>query len=220
MDRASSTGRFLGCRITLVRHGQARSTDGSYGPDTPLSELGRRQAAAVGAALATGSRLSAAYTSPLPRARETTSIVGDRLGVPVTEDDRLAEFELGTGALTSVEDRPDLLIWRSDHTGVEGGETLGEFCRRVTACMEEIVERHLDQKVMVVAHAGTIDAVLRWAVGLPSGSPWQHEFDLANGSLTEVICWPLGRVEGGARPCFAICSVGAAGHLGDLVSDL
>ena len=135
-------------------------------------------------------------------------------------DERLAEFDLGTGALASLEDRPDLLIWRSDHAGVEGGETLSEFCRRVTACMEEIVERHLDQKVIVVAHAGTIDAVLRWAVGLSSESPWQHEFDLMNGSLTELICWPLGRVEGGARPYAAICSVGAVGHLGDLASDL
>ena len=84
MDHVSSTGRLLGCKIVLIRHGQARSTDGSYGPDTPLSELGRRQADAVGAALATGSHLSAAYTSPLPRALETASIAADRLGIPIT----------------------------------------------------------------------------------------------------------------------------------------
>jgi broad specificity phosphatase PhoE len=34
--------------LLLVRHGQARAADGSYGPDTPLSELGVSQAEAVG----------------------------------------------------------------------------------------------------------------------------------------------------------------------------
>jgi len=30
--------------LFLIRHGQARASDGSYGPNTPLSELGRVQA--------------------------------------------------------------------------------------------------------------------------------------------------------------------------------
>jgi len=33
--------------LLLIRHGQARAEDGSYGPDTPLSELGVRQSEAL-----------------------------------------------------------------------------------------------------------------------------------------------------------------------------
>ena len=42
-------------RLYLVRHGQARADDGSYGHDTPLSPLGRRQAEAVAVGLANAS---------------------------------------------------------------------------------------------------------------------------------------------------------------------
>lgn len=58
---------------------------------------------------------------------------------------------------------------------------------------------HLGERVVAVAHSGTIDAALRWAVGLDPESPWHHDFTLCTGSITELRCWPRGRAPGGRR---------------------
>ena len=207
--------------LILVRHGQARSSDGSYDYETPLSDLGRRQAAAVADGLATEAPFAAVYTSPLARAVETAAPLCERLGVEPTVDSRLREFELGEMSVPDfIEDRPDLLVWQSDHRGRPDGGTLGEFAARLASFGDDISERHVGERVVVTAHAGTIDAVLRWAIGLPSSSPWQYEVDLANGSITEIEYWPRGRVAGGAPRYAVLVRVGDTAHLGDLVSDL
>jgi broad specificity phosphatase PhoE len=208
------------CRLILVRHGQARSPDGTYGPQAPLSALGRRQAAAAAEVLVQESAIAAIYSSPWPRALETATILGDRLGCPPMVEDRLAEFEMGTAPLSSTENRPDLFFWQADHRGVPGGETLRAFGARVAAGIEGIVRLHLRERVVVVSHAGTMEAVLRWAVGLSPEAPWQHEFNLPNASLTELECWPGGRVEGGAPRYVSVGAVGATAHLAGLVTDL
>jgi hypothetical protein len=43
---------------------------------------------------------------------------------------------------------------------------------------------------------------------------------LPNASLTELVCWPYGRVHGGAAPYVAVMSIGSAEHLGEIVTDL
>jgi len=212
--------RYGATTLILVRHGQARARDGSYGRETPLSDLGRLQATAVAHELAARTRPAAVYISPLPRAVETATPLCARLDLKAVVDPRLAEFELGSGSLESAQQRPDLVIWRAEHRGVENGETLGEFSARVAAFCDEIVRRHLCERVAVVAHSGTIDAVVRWSLGLPPASPWQHELDLANASISEVEFWPHGRVRGGAPRYAVLRRVGDVTHLGALVSDL
>ena len=206
--------------LFLIRHGQARASDGSYGPDTPLSEQGRAQAEKVADAWVGKSPPDVVYTSPYPRAVETSAPLCQRLGLEAIVDPRLAEFEMDTQPLAEAQERPDLVLWHSEHRGVEGGETLQEFGVRVGAFCEEVAERHGEQRVALFAHAGTIDAALRWLLGIPPASPWQHEFDLGNASITEAHYWLRGRVPGGApRFAFLRCLADTA-HLGDLASDL
>jgi broad specificity phosphatase PhoE len=88
--------------IYLVRHGQTefnreRRIQGHV--DSPLTELGVRQAGAVGRLLRdlirepTGWRVA---SSPLGRAHATARIVADRLGgLPIELDDRLKEMSWG-----------------------------------------------------------------------------------------------------------------------------
>lgn len=111
MEQITRGTATVPCRLVLVRHGQARSPDGSYGPRTPLSALGRNQANAAAEALAQGAAITAIYSSPFPRALETATILGDRLGCPPVVEDRLAEFEMGTAPLAFAESRPDLFLW-------------------------------------------------------------------------------------------------------------
>lgn len=206
--------------LFLVRHGQARAGDGSYGPDTPLSEMGVRQSEAVADALSGDSAPTTVYASPLPRALQTAEPLCRRLGLVAQIDDRLAEFEFGVTRLPAMGQRPDLLFWRPEQSGIEGGETLGAFAVRVAVFCDEVASRHVGERVAVVSHAGTIDATIRWALGLGSDSIWQHEFEVENGSIAELEVWPGGRVSGGSPRYVSVRRVGDLTHLGDLRSEV
>ena len=206
--------------VLLVRHGQARSADGTYDWDTPLNEIGRRQAAAVADEVVLGGPVAAVHSSPWPRALETSAPLCARLGLEAVVDSRLTEFDLGAGTIGSVLQRPDLLVWRAEQRGYERGETLREFFARVADFCEEMVERWLGNRLVVVTHSGTIEAVIRWALGLSPEHPWQSEFDLVNGSITEMTLWPRGRLDGGSPRYIAFKRIGDARHLAHLVTDI
>jgi broad specificity phosphatase PhoE len=206
--------------LLLIRHAQARASDSSHlGPDTPIGQLGRLQVAALVSRLVAAAPPTVVYTSPLPRAVQTASLVCERLGLEAVLDPRLTEFEMGTKEIEVILERPDLLIWHPEHRAADG-ETLREFSARVASFCDEVVERHPDERVVAVSHAGTIDAALRWALGITPDTPWQHEFELANASITELEFWPRGRIRGGASRYAVLRRVGDATHLGDLISEI
>ncbi len=79
--------------LHLLRHADAGDPESWTGPDSlrPLSAKGRRQSKRLGDHLAAiGFTADVIVTSPKIRAEQTADIVGERLGVPVTVDDRLA----------------------------------------------------------------------------------------------------------------------------------
>ena len=187
--------------------------------EAPLSGLGRRQASALAASLASGPAIDALYSSDLPRALETAAAVAEHLGLEVVVDRRLAEFEVDMTVETPPGCRPDLLVWHPDHAGTDG-ETLAQFGSRVRECHEEIAASHSRQRIAVISHEGTIQAALHWSLGMDSRSPWQHEFnELRNASITEIEFWPEGRMAGGAPRYFVLKRIGDVGHLEGLVTD-
>jgi phosphohistidine phosphatase len=79
-------------RLILMRHAEAeRSTASGRDRDRPLSVRGRREAAAMGRALAArGMRPDLALVSPAARTRETWDLLHDAFGdVEVREDEPL-----------------------------------------------------------------------------------------------------------------------------------
>jgi broad specificity phosphatase PhoE len=94
---ANHPRRHTGLTIYLARHGQtewnvAGRLQGRL--DSPLTPLGRRQAAQNAELLSTEG-IDALFTSPLDRARRTASIIGSRLGLTVQVLDDLAEIDHG-----------------------------------------------------------------------------------------------------------------------------
>jgi broad specificity phosphatase PhoE len=211
---------FPATTLLLIRHGQARASDGSYNENTPLTELGHRQAAQLANALAAGTRPVAVYSSPYPRALETATPLCQQLSVRPKVDPRLAEFQLGTGSFESIQQRLDLMMWRPEHQGIDNGETLGEFSARVAAFCNEVVERHSGENIAVFAHSGTVDATIRWALGFQPDSLWQHEFALATASISEIEFWPYGRIRGGAPRYSVLQRIGDVTHLGGYYSEI
>ena len=53
-------------------------------------------------------------------------------GLDIQVDDRLTEFQIADWG-PDAEDSPIDAIWRPEHTGVPGGETLAAFAERVGA---------------------------------------------------------------------------------------
>ncbi len=180
--------------LLLARHGQSvsnavRRFQGVH--DVALSELGARQAEALGQALRRR-RVSAVYTSPLERARRTAEIVAERLGVPLTAVHDLRELSLGDWEGRTVEEISALpgdpyAQWVRDPVACPppGAEPLPAVQARVMRAMADIAAAHPNgQDVLVVCHGGVISAYLAHCLGLPLSSIWR--LTLSNGSITEI----------------------------------
>ena len=209
---------FPSIRLFLIRHAQARNAAGTSYDDASLSALGRMQGDAVAGAIA-ARQPDALFASPAPRARQTADLIAGAAGLPVAVDERLREFHFGSISDPGLtleqlrERRDDLLVWHPDRRLAGDSETLREFALRVAAAFDEIVARHVAESVVVVAHAGTIDAAANWAMGVDPGTPWMHDFPIANASITELIHWPYGRIAGGSPRYTEFVSVGSLAHV-------
>jgi phosphohistidine phosphatase len=86
--------------LWLLRHGDA--AEGSPDTERPLTDKGREQARAVGAALkALGVQLDACLTSPMLRAAETARLVCEPLGVEPQLEPKLAGGPFDAEALAA-----------------------------------------------------------------------------------------------------------------------
>ena len=183
-------------KLYLVRHGETASNaaglwQGRHGDD-PLNERGRAQSLAVAEALG-DSAASAIYASDLRRARETAGFIGERLGLPVQIHAGLREYGFGDleGATTSealARWKALLRQWRTDPSAKPpGGESAVEFTLRVGAALHEIVDRHQDETVIVVAHGGSLSVGLAVLVGEPDN--WQG-YQMSNCGFSIVDLGP------------------------------
>ena len=84
--------------VVLMRHGQASNNVkrvlAGRSPGFPLTDEGRRQAAAA-AELLSDMRITRVLTSPIERAACTAEIVSGRIEVGVEPDERLIELDMG-----------------------------------------------------------------------------------------------------------------------------
>jgi broad specificity phosphatase PhoE len=159
-------------KLLLVRHGETdwnaeRRWQGHS--DTPLNEAGREQARRLADEL---DAVDAVYASDLARARETAEILARRLGLEVVLDPRLRERGFGSWeglTMAEIETRfaEEARRWRDEHGhGAADAEPHDVFLSRVESFVDEILDRHPGQHVLVVAHGGTIRAVHALAGGL------------------------------------------------------
>jgi broad specificity phosphatase PhoE len=177
--------------IFLVRHGQTAANARGLllgREDPPLTELGVRQAAAVGPAVAGVSRL---VTSPLRRARETASALG--LAVPVEVDHRWTELDYGEfeGRRFTEVPTETWRRWREDPTySPPGGESIDAVGRRGRDACEHLAVDSAGADVAVVSHVSPIKAAIAWALGVGDDVAWRMFLDVA--SISRVAAGPQG----------------------------
>jgi probable phosphoglycerate mutase len=200
--------------LLLIRHAQPEWVrEGLNVVDPPLTELGRRQAAALAAAMA-GEQLDEVLVSPLLRARETAAPILERLGRSEDIDMWLEEIrdpkwhgtpaERAAEAYRELRDRAPAERWR----GLTGGEDIREFVDRIRLGVEKFLQErgvhrlegelpvwHIAEpgrRIALVAHAGTDTIVICHLLGLPP-TPWEWErMVLRHASISRLEAIPCG----------------------------
>lgn len=165
-------------RLILLRHGQT-NYNASFRMqgqlDTDLSELGVRQAHAVGRFLAPR-RPWTILSSDLRRARDTAAALATEVGLDVLTDTRLRETNLGLWqgmTHSEVDDQwPDARQqWRGrPRWSPPEGESRIDVARRTRAVVDELVHQSpewSEHPAVIVAHGGAIAALTAALLELP-----------------------------------------------------
>ncbi|MBW1699507.1 MAG: histidine phosphatase family protein [Deltaproteobacteria bacterium] len=158
-------------RILIVRHGETewnRIRRFLGRSDVPLNQTGKQQAKALGFALKQES-LSAIYTSPLARARETAELIkAYHPSVQLFEEQGFIEMDLGDFdgmlALHWASEYPQFRkAWMEKPSAVKmpGGESLQQVQERSVKSLQRIVRKHSERtSILICTHNFVICSIL------------------------------------------------------------
>ncbi|HEX6032403.1 MAG TPA: histidine phosphatase family protein [Tepidiformaceae bacterium] len=161
------------CEILLVRHGEQQFRDNiplGEALDAPLSELGRRQAEAVGERLKPA-RLGAVYCSPMKRAHDTAQAIAKHHGLEPIVRPELTEIDLWQRApqdkgLLDIYSRDELVdIYREvretrRHDAYPHVEDPEAFRKRIVGAIDQIAAEAEGQRIVIACHGGVINTYL------------------------------------------------------------
>jgi 2,3-bisphosphoglycerate-dependent phosphoglycerate mutase len=202
-----------GVELYLVRHADALPDASEVAPggydQQALSALGRQQAEALANRLRDVA-LAAIYTSPMGRAMQTAAPTAATHHLDVQPVDGLREVALGVlagGAVVSAsaEEASTLLrarlreiatiaVTTGQWESIPGAEPSLELRARLIATMDRIIAAHRGERILVVSHAGAINAYLAALLGLAH----DYFFPTANTSISMM------RAQGTRRMLFSL----------------
>ena len=161
-------------KIILVRHGQSESNVLHHFAchfDSPLSALGRRQAAAVAEYLVPRFHIDKIYASTVSRTQDTVRPTAERLGLPIHTDAGLLEINCGTWENKPTAElrahHPEFLLWGTDMASVQcpGGESMTELFARVNDTVCRIARENEGKTLLLASHWTPVCAVITAAHG-------------------------------------------------------
>lgn len=161
-------------KLLLIRHGESEADilkvhEGRA--DFPLTELGHRQAAAMGEWVAKQYEINLIFASTLQRAAQTAHHLSDATGVSVIPDEGLMEFDNGLLAGLPFEEAavryPRIENLPPDQS-VYGQESLYEFRARADRVLARCLSQIPDgATAAIVSHGGMINQLFASLLGLP-----------------------------------------------------
>lgn len=181
-------------RLILVRHGETEWNRQSRiigHTEIALNDTGRKQAELLAQALR-NEKVSAIYSSPLQRTRETAAEISRVLGVKVEFNDALKEIAAGDiDGLTfdEVAERHGDFFqhWmRGDPTlCLPGGESFTDLRNRTWPAVQRIVGKHGDGDVIVVSHTLAIMSIVASALDMNVADFRRIRLNVASISILE-----------------------------------
>jgi probable phosphoglycerate mutase len=176
--------------------------------DPGLAALGIEQSARIPAALA-GDVIDALYSSPSRRAVETATPLAAALGMDVTLEPGIAEFDVDDPSYVPVEelrasrDPRWLALLAGDLYSV--GVDPAAFRERVVEAVERIAAAHPGGRAVLFTHSGTVNAVAGHVLG-QSSAIW---FAPSYCSISRIAISRTGRS--------GVVSLNETGHVRDLL---
>ncbi len=161
-------------RLLLVRHAPTPETGSKLTgrlPGVSLGEEGRRVAQATADRLA-DVKVSAVYTSPLERTRETADIIAQPHGLEPVVHDGLLEVDYGSWSGRTLASLYKLKAWRTvqitpSRMVFPDGEGLADAQRRAVATCETLAARHRQATIILVSHSDIIGVIASHYLGQP-----------------------------------------------------
>ena len=193
--------------LILVRHGRTSLTEthkisGGGGDDPNLSELGKTDANSVASLLSGFGRagvfphipaVTAVVSSPMNRARDTATIIAQKLGLDVSIEENLREISFGdwdghTNQQVSELWPEQFAAWRGSwELSPPNGESLAVFDERTRVARKNILDKFSGETVVVVAHVMPIRGFVSLALEAGAAGYWATQ--VAPCSVTVVRHW-------------------------------
>jgi len=167
--------------VLFIRHGTTPTTGQvlpGRAPGLHLAEAGKTQATHVAGRLkawAVGTAkgaptITAVYTSPLERARETAAPIAAALGMRAKPARGLLECDFGEWTGAQLKELSRLPAWTTvqHHPSgfrFPGGESFAGMQARMVETVARLCERHRGETVVAVSHADPIKAATADALG-------------------------------------------------------
>ncbi len=183
-------------KFLMIRHGESvanleRRFAGHY--NAPLTDLGRRQAAATAEYVNQTFKVDKIYASDLDRAFYTGKATADLIGLDVTKTRELREISAGDWEGILFDDikkqYPELYeCWFGDagNCRLPNGESTKELGDRIITCIKKIGDENPDSTVVLATHATPIrvlQAILTYGgVDAMKNVAW-----VSNASVSTVI---------------------------------
>ncbi|HYQ72612.1 MAG TPA: histidine phosphatase family protein, partial [Gammaproteobacteria bacterium] len=130
-------------------------------------------------------------TSPLQRCHAFATALGGRHGLPVAVDARFAEVGFGSWEGRTRQELESLVPGQvarflRDPVGnrPSEAENLEDFVSRVHAGLADVLQAYAGQRVLLIAHAGVIRAVMTHVLGMPPAA--MYRIHVENASLTRI----------------------------------
>ncbi|BAN02212.1 histidine phosphatase family protein [Ilumatobacter coccineus] len=168
--------------LILLRHGRTEANKAGLLQgrlDQDLDDLGRLQAERSAAKILGDADVDAVIASPLKRAQQTAAAFGK----PVETDERWIELSYGVYEGVPHADVPSEVwnTWLNDFDFVpDGGESLSTLDARVRGACDDLIERAVDQNIVVVSHVSPMKSAVGWALGTDIGISWNCHLDHAS----------------------------------------
>lgn len=165
-------GHYTVTTIDLLRHGECEGGEVYRGSlDVPLSASGWQQLRASAGDFSDWDRI---VSSPLQRCARFAEELAERHTLPLVIQEAFREVHFGDWEGRAIAD-----VWREQGSHVRrffadpvnsappNGEPLVEFEQRVLAGWSVLLQGHRNERVLLIAHGGTIRVLLAHVLGMP-----------------------------------------------------
>ncbi len=170
-------------QLVLTRHGEVEGIDPPRfrgRAELPLTNLGRRQAQALGRSLAREFHPRELAASPMQRCRDTADEIARATGVTARVEPGINDFDYGIWQWKTHDEIErkfprEFALWMSAPQWLRfpGGESLETVALRTADALREALDHHADDTVVWVAHEGVNRVILLRALDLPLSAYWR-----------------------------------------------